>query len=129
MSKITIAGLEVFYSVGVPEAERAKPQRLLITVELDVDATRAARSDRLDQTIDYYELVQDLLAYGRGRSWKLLETLAADLADRIMSRHRPRAVTVEVRKFIIPQARYVSVALTRTRARARGSRARGSTKA
>jgi hypothetical protein len=29
MDKITISDLEVFYRVGVPEEERAEPQRLL----------------------------------------------------------------------------------------------------
>jgi FolB domain-containing protein len=112
MSKITIAGLEVFYCVGVPDQERAQPQRLLLSVELDFDFTSAARSDRIEQTIDYHEIVQDLLAFGEGRSWKLLEKLAANIAARIMSRWHPRAVAVEVKKFAIPQARYVSVALT-----------------
>jgi FolB domain-containing protein len=119
MSGITIADLEVFYCVGVPDQERAKPQRLLISVELDFDFHTAARSDRLEQTIDYNEIVQDLLGYGEGRSWKLLEKLAANVADRIMSRYRPRAVAVEVKKFAFPQARYVSVALRRTRRRPR----------
>ncbi len=115
MSGITIADLEVFYRVGVPDHERAKPQRLLISVELDFDFRSAARSDRIENTINYNEIVQDLLAYGEGRSWKLLEKLAANIADRIMSRYHSRAVAVEVKKFAIPQARYVSVALRRTR--------------
>ncbi len=115
MSKITIADLEVFYCAGVTDEERAKPQRLLISVDLDFDFTRAARSDRLEATIDYHEIVQDLLAYGEGRSWKLLEKLAADIAERILSRYRPEAAAVEVKKFAIPQAHYVSVSLKRRR--------------
>jgi len=115
MSKITIADLEVFYCVGVPDQERAKPQRLLLSVELDLDFTSAALSDRIEATINYHEIVRDLLGYGEGRSWNLLEKLAADIADRILTQYGPRAVAVEVKKFAIPQARYVSVALTRTR--------------
>jgi len=115
MSSITIADLEVFYCVGVPDPERAQPQRLLLSVELEFDFTSAARSDRIEKTIDYHEIVQDLLAFGKGRSWKLLEKLAGNIADRIMGRWHPRAVAVEVKKFAIPQARYVSVALRRTR--------------
>jgi FolB domain-containing protein len=115
MSKITITDLEVFYCVGVTDQERARPQRLLLTVELDFDFTSAALSDRIEATLDYNEIVQDLLAYGEGRSWKLLEKLAANIADRILSRCRPEAVAVEVKKFAIPQARYVSVALRRKR--------------
>jgi dihydroneopterin aldolase len=113
MAKITIAELEVFYCVGVPDPERAKPQRLLVSVELDFDAAAAARTDRLEATIDYQQVVQDLLAYGQGRSWKLIEKLAADLAGHILARYRPRAVAVEVKKFPIPQARYISVTLRR----------------
>ena len=44
LSRISIVDLEVFYRVGVPEAERAKPQRLLLTVEMDFDFSAAAES-------------------------------------------------------------------------------------
>ncbi len=114
MSHITIADLEVFYCVGVPEEERAKPQRLLVTVELEFDMTSASISDRIEKTIDYNRIVQDLLRFGEGRSWKLLEKLTANLADTILATYRPDSVTVEIKKFVIPQARYVSVNLTRT---------------
>ena len=44
-SKISIVDLEVFCRVGVPDEERAKPQRLLLTVEMDCDFSKAAKSD------------------------------------------------------------------------------------
>jgi dihydroneopterin aldolase len=114
MSKITLTDLEVFYCVGVTEAERAKPQRLLLTVELTRDFAAAAANDDLSQTIDYAGVAQVLLKYGEGRSWKLLEKLASNLAEMILEKFRPQAVMVEVKKFVIPQARYVSVSLERT---------------
>jgi len=115
MSRINIVDLEVFYHIGVTEEERAKPQRLLITVEMDFDFSAAALSDRLDRTINYFDIAQELLKYGENRNWKLLEKLTANVADLIMSRFKPDAVAVEIKKFPIPQARYVSVALARTR--------------
>jgi dihydroneopterin aldolase len=45
--------------------------------------------------------------------WKLIETLAVDLAQMILEDFGPRRVTVEVKKFIIPQARQVSVRVAR----------------
>ncbi len=48
MSRITIVDLEVFYNVGVTDTERAKPQRLLISVDMDCDFTSAIVSDRAD---------------------------------------------------------------------------------
>jgi FolB domain-containing protein len=117
MSKITIADLEVFYHVGVTEEERARPQRLLVTADIGFDFSVAAVSDRLEKTINYYEVAQDLLKFGEGRSWKLLEKLALNLADMILLKYQPQAVTVEVKKFVIPQARHIAVSLTRTRPR------------
>lgn len=113
---IILADLEVRYRVGVPDAERAQPQRLLLTVEMRRDFTRAAASDDLRETIDYYAVSRRLLAFGEGRSWKLIETLAVDIAAMVLADFGAEAVTVEVKKFIIPEARHVSVRVTRERA-------------
>ena len=112
-SQISIVDLEVFYHVGVPEAERVKPQRLLLTVEMDFDFSAAARSDDIRNTIDYFAVSQRLLKFGDGRSWKLIEKLAADIADMVVSEFKPQSVMVEVKKIPIPQARHVSVTVTR----------------
>jgi dihydroneopterin aldolase len=115
--KISIADLEVWFSVGVTDEERAKPQKLLLTVEMATDFTSAIVSDRIEKTINYYEVSQELLKFGEGRSWKLIEKLAGNIADFIMARFKPNAVSVEVKKFVIPQARHVAVSLTRSRPR------------
>ncbi len=113
MSKIRLVDLEVFYRVGVPDAERAQPQRLLLTVEMQLDVTRAAACDDIAATIDYFALAQRLVNFGESRNWKLLETLANDIADTILADFQPECVSVEVKKFVIPQARYVSVCITK----------------
>jgi len=117
MSKIAIADIEVFFSVGVTEEERAKPQRLLISVDMSIDFAVAAVSDRVEKTINYYDVANDILKYGDGRNWKIIEKLATNLADFILARYKPHAVAVEVKKFPIPQARHVSVTVTKVRPR------------
>jgi dihydroneopterin aldolase len=112
MSKISIVDLGVFYRVGVPDEERARPQRLLLTVEMNFDFS-AAQTDSIGGTIDYFAVSQRLLNFGDGRSWKLIEKLAADIAGLILSEFKPESVTVEVKKFPIPQARHVAVTLTK----------------
>ena len=113
MDKIIISDLEVRFHVGVPDEERAQAQRLLIGVEMTRDFSAAAHSDDLTATIDYYRVTRRLLAYGEGRSWKLIEKLAADIADMILREFKPTAVSVEVKKFIIPEARYIAVRMRR----------------
>lgn len=115
MSKISIVDLEVFFNVGVPDEERAKPQRLLLTVEMESDFSSAALSDRVTKTIDYLAVAQHVVKFGEGRSWKLIEKLVTDIADEVLSKFHPQSVTVEVKKFAVPLARHVSARLTKGR--------------
>jgi FolB domain-containing protein len=107
--QIKISNLEVFYRVGVPDEERAKPQRLLLSIEMQKDFASAAATDDLSETIDYAAVADFLVAFGEGKSWKLIEKLAAEIAESILVRFKPAAVCVEVKKFSVPKAQYVSV--------------------
>jgi 7,8-dihydroneopterin aldolase/epimerase/oxygenase len=113
MDQIVIQDLEVFYRVGVPEAERSQPQRLLVTVELEHDFTLAAQGDALEKTIDYAHLSRCLLRFGEGREWKLIETLAVDLAGMILRDFGAEQAAVEVKKFVLAEARWVAVRVRR----------------
>ena len=113
MDMITIQDLEVRYRVGVPEEERAKPQRLLLTVAMEHDFTAAAAGDDLTCTIDYFAVSRRLLSLGEGRSWRLIETLAVDIAGLLRSEFGAARVTVEVKKFILTEVRWVAVRVTR----------------
>lgn len=115
MAKISIVDLEVFYRVGVPDEERAKPQRLLLTIEMEFSIAKAAKTDSIGDTIDYFAVSQRLLTFGDGKSWKLIEKLAGDIGGMILSEFKPQSVMVKVKKFPIAQADYVSVTLTRQR--------------
>lgn len=117
MSRITIVDLEVHYSIGLTDEERAVPQRLLLTIDMQLDFSSASLSDRIEKTINYQRVVDVLLKFGEGRSWKLVEKLVANIADLILNEFRPEAVMVEAKKFVVPQAKYVAVSLTKARTR------------
>jgi FolB domain-containing protein len=113
MDKIIINELEVFYHVGVPDEERAKPQRLLLTIEISHDFSTAAQKDDIAQTINYFSVSQRLLRFGENKSWKLIETLAVEIATALKSEFGIQKISVEVKKFIIPQARHIAVKIER----------------
>lgn len=112
---IHICDLEVFYRVGVPDEERAKAQRLLLDIEMHLDFREAAATDDLTKTINYFAVTEGLKNFGEGREWKLIEKLAEDIARMILGSFEAMAVRVEVKKFIIPETRFVSVAIQRSR--------------
>ncbi|MBI3875930.1 MAG: dihydroneopterin aldolase [Verrucomicrobia bacterium] len=113
--RITLNDVEVYYHVGVPDEERSKPQRLMISVELATDFTNAATTDFLATTIDYHAVYERLLHFGEGRTWRLIEKLAVDIANALLAEFATPEVTVEVKKFILKKSRYTSVRATRRR--------------
>ena len=111
--RITLCELEVFYRVGVPDEERRSPQRLLLTVELFRDLKRAGATDAIDDTTNYFEVAERLKQFGQGKEWKLIESCAEQIAGMLLREFGVQQVRVEIQKFIIPEARYVSVSVTR----------------
>jgi dihydroneopterin aldolase len=115
MDTIRIVDLEVCFHVGVPDSERAQPQRLLISLDLHRDFREAALADDLSRTIDYYAVSRRILGLGKGRSWRLIERLAEDIAALVLAEFGPDEVRVEVKKFILPETRHVSVEVRRSK--------------
>lgn len=116
MDCITIEELEVFARVGVPDAERARPQRLLLTLFLGLDVSAAARADDLSRTVDYAAVTRQVCEWLSEREWKLIETIAVQVAERLLAAHGARGVVrvvVEVKKFILPGTRHVAVRVER----------------
>ena len=72
MDLITIKDLEVFYHVGVPDEERERPQKLLVTIEMEHDVTKAAKSDDIADTIDYYAVSRKARLGKPSRSWRAI---------------------------------------------------------
>ena len=112
---IEINDLEASFRIGVPDTERANPQKVLITIRLFTDFKEAARTDDVQHTVDYDELTRSLIEWGQAREWKLIETLASNIADWILDRYSIAGVQIEIKKFILPNTRHVGVRIMRDR--------------
>lgn len=111
---IRVLDLEVHAHIGVPEAERARPQRLLISLEMSVDGfARAAAADDVALTVDYFDVVQRVKKLVAERPRKLLETLAEEIAADLLKTFPVWKLTLEIKKFILPDTKYVSVKIER----------------
>jgi dihydroneopterin aldolase len=118
---IEIKELAVKARIGVPEEERQTPQELRIDVRYQIGAPFKNLKDRFDATIDYSVVAKEVEKLAGEGECRLVETLVAEIADHLMKRFPMRKVEVEVRKFALPEARYVSVTSIRQR-RARSDR-------
>jgi dihydroneopterin aldolase len=113
---IRVLDLEVQAHIGVSEKERAQPQRLLISLEMEVDSlAHAAATDDLALTVDYFTVAQRVKTVAAERPRHLLETLAEEIAADLLKHFPIPKLTLEIKKFILPDARYVSVKIERAK--------------
>ena len=79
------------------DEERREGQRFLFDVELEVGETAAA-SDRIEDAVDYRDVAAAVREVSDGRRYRLLEALAAAVADALLERFPVTWVRVRVRK-------------------------------
>jgi 7,8-dihydroneopterin aldolase/epimerase/oxygenase len=93
---VELAGLEIPGRHGVEEDERAREQPFLYDVRLELPEPLA---DDIQATVDYREVAELVRAVSQSRQFRLLESLAAAVAEALLERFA--AVTsarVRVRK-------------------------------
>ena len=111
--RIDLHGLGLVANIGVPEEERAVPQRLEADIGLWPQATLGGLKDDLSQTVNYYQVAMACRDEALRCERLLIETLAEDLCRLLLRRWPLARVRVRLHKFILPDTRAVSVTLTR----------------
>lgn len=96
MMEIELYAIRVFGRHGLGRVERRDGQLFLFDVWLEPEVPPEA--DRIEETIDYREVASCVREVSDRRAVKLLETLAAAVADELMERFPARRVRVRVRK-------------------------------
>jgi dihydroneopterin aldolase len=113
--QIHIEQLEVFAHIGVPDAERAAPQRLTFNITLCAIAEFGTLNEELARAVDYSAVCKETKNFVEQRSGKLIETLADALARHLIEKFEIRKITIELRKYVLPETAFVSVTVTRDR--------------
>ena len=114
--QIHIEQLKVLARVGVSPAERRKRQRLVLNITLWPSRDLRDLKDAVERTVDYCAVCRSTDKFMAGRTARLIETLASDLAAHLLRTFPIRKVGVEIRKFVLKRAAYVSVAVIETAA-------------
>jgi 7,8-dihydroneopterin aldolase/epimerase/oxygenase len=110
---IHLRGLELPVRIGVPEEERAGWQSLSADVTLRLLSRFENMNDDLSATVDYAAVALDLRTLAAVRPRQLIETLAAEMADFLLTEYPLASVTIELKKRILPGCDHVAVSLTR----------------
>jgi dihydroneopterin aldolase len=95
---IEIAGLSLYTRHGVHEAERELGQRLVFDVSFELDECDATVTDRVEDTVDYGEVCEQVALAAQERSYRTLERLCTAVAERLMERFGAESVRVKAAK-------------------------------
>jgi dihydroneopterin aldolase len=95
---IRLSGIEVFAHHGVFDHERADGQLFVVDVDVEVDATAAAASDALEDTLDYGALASAVRDAVAGEPLNLLEALALRVLRAIFVFDQAHAARVTIHK-------------------------------
>ena len=123
LDKLRIRELVVRCRVGVTALERSRAQEVVITLTMHADLSKACRSDRLADTVDYKAIKLKILSEAERAPFKLIEHLAQRVADIALADPRVTRADVVIQKpGALRFARCSEVEITRERKQAGGKR-------
>lgn len=119
MDKVYVTGLQVDAYIGVYDWEHEQTQPLIIDLEMDWDISRAAQSQQLGDALDYDALSKAVTQLIQVRPRVLIETVAEEIAQLVLTEFCSPKVRVKVAKpQAVPTAQYTAVEIVRVRAQA-----------
>jgi len=98
MDRVLLEGMSFQGRHGVRTAEREHPQEFRVDIEVDCDLSEPGRTDRIEDTVDYTRvraIAKDVI---EGESHKLLESLAARIAEQVLQLPKVGGVAVRIAK-------------------------------
>ena len=107
---IHIKNLRLKANIGTDDCERNNKQDIIINVKIEYDGTKAAETDNLNDTVNYYKITKQIIEEVEQSEFLLLEKLANHILQIVMQEPLVETATIEVDKpHAIHQADSVSI--------------------
>jgi dihydroneopterin aldolase len=108
MEKIILEEIKIYTHIGITDKERAKRQKVLVTIEIEPEASFSSLDDDISKTINYSSIHADVKGYVENHVFHLIETVAESLAGIIQQKYPIRSVAVTVKKFPYKDTKWVA---------------------
>lgn len=114
MDKVFIEQLEVITTIGVYDWEQEIKQKLVLDIEMAHDNRPAGKSDDVVDALDYAQVSQAVLSHIEGGRFLLVERVAEEVAELIISRFNVPWIKIRlIKPGAVPQAAGVGVVIER----------------
>src|SRR6056297_2901524 len=84
MDIVFISDLDIDTDIGIFDWEREIRQTVRLNIEMNADIARAARTDHIDDTLDYKAVSKRMIGFVQASEFGLVETLAERCAEIIL---------------------------------------------
>ncbi len=98
MDKIFISDLLIRGVIGISERERESPQDILVNIVIYSDISAAAKSDNVEDSVNYRTVAKKVLAHTETIKRYTVEALAEDIAKLCLAESKAKSVVVRVEK-------------------------------
>lgn len=96
--RIDLTGIEVYAKHGVLQSEQEKAQVFRIDVSAHMDLSRPGATDDLADALDYSELALEVREVVGSVSNRLIEKVAADVAEAVLAHPQVTKTVVTIHK-------------------------------
>ena len=98
MDKVFIKNLEVETVIGIYDWEREVRQLISISLVMDFGLTKAAKTDKIEDSLNYKKISKRIIKLVETLKSKLIENLAQKIADTILNEFPVSSIVVTVEK-------------------------------
>ena len=98
MDRIRIKNLKIPARHGVYEFEKEKDGTFELDIELYLPLLKAGKSDRLEDTINYEDIISTVTKAFTEKQYALVEAAAQSVCDRLLNDFKIDKITIRVRK-------------------------------
>ena len=102
MDTIFVEAIEFYGYHGASDEEQSVGHRYAVDVEYQIDTRPAGRSDDLAETVSYSQVAKRVIAIGTVQKFRLVEALAAAIAEALLAEFPIAAVKLRVKKIRPP---------------------------
>lgn len=111
---IFIHGLQCECVIGVWEWEKKITQILVLDIDLATNVSKAAQSDKLEDTLDYKKIADRVIEYAQANPVDLIETLVDQLANVILTEFEVPWVRIRLDKGgVVKHVKHVGIVIER----------------
>ncbi|MBI3010406.1 MAG: dihydroneopterin aldolase [Candidatus Omnitrophica bacterium] len=110
---LLLVDLKLLCHLGITEEERVTAQPVWVDLEIPTDAAKIAQKDDVSFAIDYARVAARVKELSQSRSFRLMETLADQIANRVLKDFGVPWVFVRIKKKALADLGYAAVELRR----------------